>query len=130
MTDELACITVFRTFNACPVMRDELACITVFRTFNACPVMRDDELTCFTVSRTFYACPEMSQRYRLLQGFLRPGQVCCVAPRDIWFYRVVILQVLDGQQVEVYYVDFGDVTTVDSDRLCFLKWVPFTRSSH
>ncbi|XP_042564748.1 tudor domain-containing protein 5 isoform X2 [Clupea harengus] len=71
--------------------------------------------------RTFYACPEMSQRYRLLQGFLRPGQVCCVAPRDIWFYRVVILQVLDGQQVEVYYVDFGDVTTVDSDRLCFLK---------
>ncbi|XP_041912087.1 tudor domain-containing protein 5 [Alosa sapidissima] len=71
--------------------------------------------------RTFYACPEMSQRYRLLDGYVRPGQVCCVAPRDIWFYRVVILQVLDSQQVEVYYTDFGDVNTVDRDRLCFLK---------
>jgi hypothetical protein len=44
-----------------------------------------------------------------------------VAPRDLWFYRVVVQRVLSPDQVEVYYVDFGDLNLVSVDKLMFLK---------
>uniref|UniRef100_A0A8C9S9L4 Tudor domain-containing protein 5 n=1 Tax=Scleropages formosus TaxID=113540 RepID=A0A8C9S9L4_SCLFO len=71
--------------------------------------------------RSCYTHPEVSDRYQLLESFVRPSQVCCLRVQDIWFYRVVIHRILNDTQVEVYFVDFGDVTTVDWRELKFLK---------
>ncbi|XP_072916553.1 tudor domain-containing protein 5 isoform X1 [Hemitrygon akajei] len=72
--------------------------------------------------RRCYSYEEVSERYVMPDSFIQPGQLCCVRNGDdLWWYRVIIHKVLDEKQVEVYYVDFGDISLVERSRLRFLK---------
>ncbi|XP_062915198.1 tudor domain-containing protein 5 isoform X3 [Mobula hypostoma] len=72
--------------------------------------------------RRCYSYEEVSERYVMPDSFIQPGQLCCVRNSDdLWWYRIIIHQVLDEKRVEVFYVDFGDISLVERSRLRFLK---------
>ncbi|KAM9833058.1 tudor domain-containing protein 5-like isoform 3-T4 [Syngnathus typhle] len=71
--------------------------------------------------RRFYTRPDMFEIYRLPRRFVRRGQACCMSAVGLWFYRVVIQRVVSASQVDVFYVDYGHTTRVDSDELKFLN---------
>ncbi|XP_061619742.1 tudor domain-containing protein 5-like isoform X2 [Phyllopteryx taeniolatus] len=71
--------------------------------------------------RRCYTCSEVSEHYRLPQRLVRRGQACCVSAIGFWFYRVVIRQVVSATRAEVYFVDYGNTTTVHSADLKFLR---------
>ncbi|XP_054645310.1 tudor domain-containing protein 5-like isoform X3 [Dunckerocampus dactyliophorus] len=71
--------------------------------------------------RRCYSSPEIFDRYRLPKQFVRQGQVCCVSSKYMFFYRGVIHQVFSPTSVEVYLVDIGNMITVNTANLKFLK---------
>ncbi|KFP93485.1 Tudor domain-containing protein 5, partial [Haliaeetus albicilla] len=55
------------------------------------------------------------------ESSVRPGQLCCVTVSK-WWYRVIIHRVINDQEVEVFYPDYGNLEIVRKSWLRFLKW--------
>ncbi|MGH0137646.1 UNVERIFIED_CONTAM: hypothetical protein FKN15_063742 [Acipenser sinensis] len=106
-------------------MRDETAKKRQHRRSNSIEVYLDfsaDESTAAAEThKGCYSFSEVSERYQLPATYIRAGQVCCVSPGGIWFYRVIIHRVVNEGEVEVYYVDFGNLGFVEKRSLKFLK---------
>uniref|UniRef100_A0A8C8RDM6 Tudor domain-containing protein 5 n=1 Tax=Pelusios castaneus TaxID=367368 RepID=A0A8C8RDM6_9SAUR len=72
--------------------------------------------------RRCYSNKNVSDRYIMPKASVQPGHLCCVRiSEDKWWYRVIIHQVLNEQQVEVFFLDFGNLGTVQKSCLRFLK---------
>ncbi|KFQ80477.1 Tudor domain-containing protein 5, partial [Phoenicopterus ruber ruber] len=55
------------------------------------------------------------------ESSVQPGQLCCVTVSK-WWYRVIIHRVINDQEVEVFYPDYGNLEIVRKSWLRFLKW--------
>ncbi|KAM3838769.1 tudor domain-containing protein 5 [Vipera latastei] len=72
--------------------------------------------------RRCYSSKYVTNRYVIPEAFIRPGQLCCVKnSQDKWWYRVIIHRLLNDQEVEVFYPDFGNITIAQKSSLRFLK---------
>ncbi|KAK9403889.1 tudor domain-containing protein 5 [Crotalus adamanteus] len=72
--------------------------------------------------RRCYSSKYVTNRYVMPEAFIRPGQLCCVKnSKDKWWYRVIIHRLLNDQEVEVFYPDFGNITVAQKSSLRFLK---------
>ncbi|NXG65918.1 TDRD5 protein, partial [Hemiprocne comata] len=71
--------------------------------------------------RHCYSNKLVSDRYIMPESSLQPGQLCCVTVLK-WWYRVVIHRVINDQEVEVFYPDYGNLDVVRKSCLRFLKW--------
>ncbi|NXI57736.1 TDRD5 protein, partial [Chloroceryle aenea] len=71
--------------------------------------------------RHLYSHKLVSDRYIMPESSVRPGQLCCVTVAN-WWYRVIIHRVINDQEVEVFYADYGNLEIVRKSQLRFLKW--------
>ncbi|XP_052658140.1 tudor domain-containing protein 5 [Harpia harpyja] len=71
--------------------------------------------------RHCYSNKLVSDRYIMPDSSVRPGQLCCVTVSK-WWYRVIIHRVINDQEVEVFYPDYGNLEIVRKSWLRFLKW--------
>ncbi|XP_063154540.1 tudor domain-containing protein 5 [Candoia aspera] len=72
--------------------------------------------------RRCYSSKCVANRYVMPEALIRPGQLCCVRnSEDKWWYRVIIHQLLNDQEVEVFYPDFGNMRIAQKSSLRFLK---------
>nr|XP_044992913.1 tudor domain-containing protein 5 isoform X2 [Jaculus jaculus] len=72
--------------------------------------------------RRCYSNQLVSDRYIMPECFIQPGHLCCVRiSEDKWWYRVIIHRLLGKEEVEVFYPDFGNIGTVQTSSLRFLK---------
>ncbi|XP_059678247.1 tudor domain-containing protein 5 [Gavia stellata] len=71
--------------------------------------------------RHCYSNKLVSDRYIMPESSVQPGQLCCVMVSK-WWYRVIIHRVINDQEVEVFYPDYGNLEIVRKSWLRFLKW--------
>uniref|UniRef100_A0A670HZC3 Tudor domain-containing protein 5 n=1 Tax=Podarcis muralis TaxID=64176 RepID=A0A670HZC3_PODMU len=72
--------------------------------------------------RRCYSSKHVADRYIMPEASISPGQLCCIKnSEDKWWYRVIIHRVLNDQEVEVFYPDFGNTRTAQKSSLRFLK---------
>ncbi|XP_068273153.1 tudor domain-containing protein 5 isoform X2 [Nyctibius grandis] len=71
--------------------------------------------------RHCYSDKIVSDRYVMPESSVQPGQLCCVMVSN-WCYRVIIHRVINDQEVEVFYTDYGNLEIVRRSGLRFLKW--------
>ncbi|XP_075013176.1 tudor domain-containing protein 5 [Calonectris borealis] len=71
--------------------------------------------------RHCYSNKLVSDRYIMPESSVQPGQLCCVTVSK-WWYRVIIHRVINDQEVEVFYPDYGNLEIVRKSWLRFLKW--------
>ncbi|XP_021260322.1 tudor domain-containing protein 5 isoform X2 [Numida meleagris] len=71
--------------------------------------------------RCCYSNKLVSDRYIMPESSVQPGQLCCVMFLQ-WWYRAIIRRVINDQDVEVFYPDYGNVGIVQKSWLRFLKW--------
>ncbi|NWT36384.1 TDRD5 protein, partial [Chroicocephalus maculipennis] len=71
--------------------------------------------------RHCYSNKLVSDRYIMPESSVQPGQLCCVMVSK-WWYRVIIHRVINDQEVEVFYPDYGNLEIVRKSCLRFLKW--------
>ncbi|XP_030082525.2 tudor domain-containing protein 5 [Serinus canaria] len=71
--------------------------------------------------RHVYSHKVASDKYIMPESAVRPGQLCCVMVSK-WWYRVIIHRVINAQEVEVFYADYGHLQIVQKSWLRFLKW--------
>ncbi|NWV82714.1 TDRD5 protein, partial [Dasyornis broadbenti] len=71
--------------------------------------------------RHVYSHKVASDKYIMPESAVRPGQLCC-AMVSKWWYRVIIHRVINDQEVEVFYADYGHLQIVQKSWLRFLKW--------
>ncbi|KAM9283159.1 tudor domain-containing protein 5 [Morus bassanus] len=71
--------------------------------------------------RHCYSNKLVSDRYIMPESSVQPGQLCCVMVSK-WWYRVIIHRVINDQEVEVFYPDYGNLEIVQKSWLRFLKW--------
>ncbi|NXQ18375.1 TDRD5 protein, partial [Peucedramus taeniatus] len=71
--------------------------------------------------RHVYSHKLASDKYIMPESAVQPGQLCCVMVSK-WWYRVIIHRVINDQEVEVFYADYGHLQIVQKSWLRFLKW--------
>ncbi|XP_069718357.1 tudor domain-containing protein 5-like [Phaenicophaeus curvirostris] len=73
-----------------------------------------------------YLSKLVSDRSVMPESSVRPGQLCCVTVSK-WWYRVIIHRVINDQEAEVFYADYGNLGIVRRFwvflrcRRCYLK---------
>ncbi|XP_053100169.1 tudor domain-containing protein 5 isoform X3 [Hemicordylus capensis] len=73
--------------------------------------------------RRCYSSKNVADRYIMPEDSIWPGHLCCARnSENKWWYRVIIHRILNDQEVEVFYPDFGNMAVVQKSSLRFLKY--------